>query len=135
MRIKTGTMMSPKIIKLCDKNLELANVRSRNDFIEDSVKFYVDYLHKDDNIGYLNTIVDETIQNKINLLEEQLSTVLFKLSVEISMIMNIIAANNTIDQNTLNALRKKCIDDVRSSIGKVNFEDVIKYQNQENKEV
>lgn len=135
MRIKTGTMMTHETIKLCDDNLDRANVKSRNDFIEKSVEFYVGYLHKDNNIDYLNKVIDETLKYKIDILEEQLSAVLFKLSVEVSMLMNIIAANNAIDQNTLNALRKKCIDDVRSSIGKVDFEEVINYQKQENKEV
>lgn len=134
-KIKTGTMMHPDTIILCDKNISLANSKSRNDFIEQAIQFYVGYLHRDDNTDYLNLIIDQTINNKIDLLEEQLSTVLFKLTVELSMLMNIIAANNKIDSNTLNALRKKCINDVRSSIGKVNFEEVIKYQNQEGKEV
>lgn len=128
-------MLYPEIIKLCDDYLESANVSSRNKFIEESIKFYVGYLSKDDNSNYLSKVIDETLKYKIDLLEEQISAVLFKLSVEVSMLMNIIAANNTIDQNTINALRKKCIDDVRSSIGKVDFEDVIKYQNQEDKEV
>ncbi|MDE8037452.1 hypothetical protein PT088_08165 [Erysipelothrix rhusiopathiae] len=134
-RIKTGSMMYPKTIKLCDDNLDISNASSRNDFIEQAILFYVGYLHKDDNTDYLNPIIDQTINNKINLLEEQLSAVLFKLSVELSILMNIVAANNTIDSNTLNALRKKCTNDVRASIGKVDFEDVIKYQSQENKEV
>ncbi|AGN24555.1 hypothetical protein K210_04760 [Erysipelothrix rhusiopathiae SY1027] len=134
-RIKTGTMMYENIINLCDENLIKANVSSRNDFIEEAIVFYVGYLHKDDNTNYLNQVIDQTIKNKIDLLEEQLSMVLFKLSVEISMLMNIVASNNAIDSKTLSALRNKCIDDVRSSIGKVNFEEVIKYQNQEGKEV
>ena len=127
--------MNPKTIKLCDNNLDRANVKSRNDFIEKSVEFYVGYLHKDNNIDYLNKVIDQTLKYKLDILEEQLSAVLFKLAVELSMLMNIVAANNTIDQNTINALRKKCIDDVRSSIGKVSFEDVIKYQNQQDMEV
>ncbi|MDE8087818.1 hypothetical protein PT077_08360 [Erysipelothrix rhusiopathiae] len=134
-KIKTGTMMHPDTIILCDKNISLANSKSRNDFIEQAIQFYVGYLHRDDNTDYLNLIIDQTINNKIDLLEEQLSTVLFKLTVELSMLMNIISANNKIDSNTLNALRKKCINDVKSSIGKVNFEEVLKYQNQEGKEV
>lgn len=125
-RIKTGTMLLPYIIQLCDNNLEIANVRSRNRFIEEAIKFYVGYLHKDDNIDYLNTIIDETLKYKIDLLEEQLSTVLFKLSVEVSMLMNIVAASTDIDEKTLELLRQKCTKDVQASIGKINLEDAIK---------
>ena len=53
-RIKTGTMMYPSIIKLCDDNLLSANCASRNDFIEEAVRFYVGFLNKDKDAKYIN---------------------------------------------------------------------------------
>lgn len=130
-RIKTGTMMFPKIIKLCDDNLDISNATSRNDFIEQAIQFYVGYLHRDDNTDYLNPIIDQTINNKIDLLEEQLSTVLFKLSVEVSMMMQIIAVSTDIDKKTLELLRNKSTEDVQASIGKINLKDVISSHSKE----
>jgi hypothetical protein len=44
-QIKTGTMMYPSIIRLCDDNLLNTNCSSQNDFIEEATKFYVGYLN------------------------------------------------------------------------------------------
>ncbi len=133
-RIKTGTMMFPHIIKICDDNLKLANVTSRNDFIEEAVKFYAGYLNSKDNVNYLNEVIENTLTNKLSLLEQDLSKTIFKMSVEISMMMNVIAATNNIDNQTLNDLRSKCIKDVKESSGKISFNEIMKFQNTEKEE-
>jgi hypothetical protein len=53
---------------------------------------------------------------------------MFKLAVEMSMMMNILASTADVDENTLRRLRGKCVSDVKKSIGTVNFEDVAKFQ-------
>lgn len=127
-RIKTGTMMFPEIIKLCDDNLEIANTRSRNDFIEEAVKFYVSYLNTKHNNLFISASIESVIQNSIHITEDRLSKLLFKLSVEISMMMNILGANFELNEDTLKKLRIKCMQDVKSSVGTINFEDIVKYQ-------
>ncbi|MEG0408481.1 MAG: hypothetical protein RR623_06360 [Bacilli bacterium] len=128
-RIKTGTMMFPEIIQLCDDNLKLANTKSRNDFIEDAIKFYVSYLNTKHNNIFISDSIESVLQNSIQTTENRLSKLLFKQSVEMSMMMNIIAANFELNENTLKKLRIKCIHDVKVSVGSINFEDIVKYQN------
>ncbi len=131
-RIKTGTMMYPKIIQLCDDNIKKANVKSRNDFIEESVKFYVGYLNTSNNTSFLNTVLESTIKSSIQVTEDRLAKLLFKLSVEMSMMMNIIGAQFEIDDITLDKLRGKCIADIKSSIGTLNLKEIIRYQSEDN---
>lgn len=130
-RIKTGTMMFPEIIQLCDNNIELANVKSRNDFIEEAIKFYVSYLNTEHNTSFLNDTIESVIKSSIQLTEDRLAKMLFKLTVETSMIMNIIGANFEIDDATLDKLRVKCIKDIKSTIGTLNLQEIMKYQNSE----
>lgn len=130
-RIKTGTMMFPKIIQLCDDNLELANVKSRNDFIEEAVKFYVSYINTEHNTSFLNETIESSIKSSIQVTEDRLAKVLFKLTVETSMMMNIIGASFEIDDVTLDKLRAKCIKDIKSTIGALNLQEVMKYQSSE----
>ena len=127
-RIKTGTMMFPEIIQLCDDNLELANVKSRNDFIEEAVKFYVSYLNTEQNTSFLNETIESVIKSSIQLTEDRIDKVLFKLTVETSMMMNIIGASFEIDDATLDKLRAKCIKDIKSTIGTLNLHEIMKYQ-------
>jgi len=128
-RIKTGTMMFPSIIKICDDNLVVANCLSRNDFIEEAIKFYVGYLNKENDAKYISETLESMFDAKIEISEDRIAKLLFKLAVEMSMMMNIIAANSDIDNETLTRLRGKCVKDVKSSIGNITFEKVVKYQN------
>lgn len=130
-RIKTGTMMFPEIIQLCDNNLELANTKSRNDFIEESIKFYVGYLNTKHNNLFISESIESVLQNSIQITEDRLSKLLFKQSVEMSMMMNIIAANFELNEDTLKKLRIKCLQDVKASVGSISFDDIVKYQNSE----
>lgn len=61
--------------------------------------------------------------------EDRIARVLFKNTVETAMMMNVLSATAEIDEATLRKLRAKCIKDVKGTIGKINFEDVYKYQN------
>lgn len=131
-KIKTGTMMYPEIIKLCDDNIKLSNSKSRNDFIEEAIKFYVGFLNTENNISFLNDSLETVIKSAINLSEDRLAKLLFKLTVEMSMMMNIIGAYFEIDDATLDKLRGKCIADIKSSVGSLNLKEVIRYQSEEN---
>ncbi len=130
-RIKTGTMLFPEIIKLCDDNLELSNTKSRNNFIEEAIKFYVSYLNTKHNNLFISESIESVLQNSIQITEVRLSKLLFKQSVEMGMMMNIIAANFELNEDTLKKLRIKCIHDVKASVGSISFDDIVKYQNNE----
>lgn len=127
-RIKTGTMMKPSIIKLCDENLIKSNTKSRNDFIEEAVLFYVGYLNQEQNIKYISNSIENCIKGNIQITEDRISKLLFKLSVELSMMMNVVAASNEIEPETLDKLRLKCVNDVKATIGNISFKEIFKYQ-------
>ncbi len=108
-KVRTGTILYPKTIKLCDNKITKANVSSRNDFIEKAINFYVGYLNTQENIEFINEVIDYTITSKLDLFEESFSSLLFKLTVELDMLMKILAANFDIDEETLKKLREKSI--------------------------
>lgn len=123
-KIKTGTMLLPKTIIMCDDNLKLANVKSRNDFIEKSILFYVGYLQSQNN-EYINDSLDKTLESKLTLLEDKLTQVLFKQSVEINMLNHIVATISELDQETIDLLRERSIQEVKETSGKISLDDVI----------
>ncbi len=127
-RIRVGTMMHPDVVKICDENIVNTSSESRNDFIEEAILFYVGYLNSKQDVNYLSKSIETVIKSSIHLTEDRICKILFKFCIELSMLMNIIAASNNIDDNTLNMLRKKCLDEVKSSTGKLNIEDIFRYQ-------
>lgn len=118
-------MLLPKTIKLCDNNLYLANTKSRNDFIEKAILFYVGYLQSQNN-EYLNNSFNKTLDSKLSLLEDKISQTLFKQSVEINILNHIIAAISELDQETVDLLRKRSIQEVKETSGKITLDSIIK---------
>ena len=44
------------------------------------------------------------------------------------MLMNLYAAQNDIDDEVLQKLRRKCLSDVKKTNGKIQLEDIVEYQ-------
>ena len=56
------------------------------------------------------------------------SSAIFKLSVEISMLLNVIAATNDIEHEDLGRLRHAYIEEVRRINGSVSLDNAIEWQ-------
>ena len=127
-RVRMGTMMHPDVVKMCDENISKTSSLSRNDFIEEAIIFYVGHLNDKEN-KYLSESIQSVIKSNIQITEDRLSKIIFKLTVELSMLMNIVAFDNQLTDDAVSKLRVKCINDVKRNIGKINFEEVSRYQN------
>ena len=127
-RVRMGTMMHPDVVKMCDDNISKTSSLSRNDFIEEAIIFYVGHLNDKEN-KYLSESIQSVIKSNIQITEDRLSKIIFKLTVELSMLMNIVAFDNQLTDDAVSKLRVKCINDVKRNIGKINFEEVSRYQN------
>ena len=53
---------------------------------------------------------------------------LFKLAVEMAVMMNVVAASNEIDEISLARLRGECIQEVKRLNGNFSFEDAVEWQ-------
>lgn len=126
-RIQVPFRMEQSKLKEMDLHIELSNARNRNDFINEAIEFYIGYLQSGSN-AYLPIAFDSQLKGSLKITEDRLSKLLFKNAVEMSMMMNILAANTDVDDETLNKLRAKCVKDVKYSNGKISIEDINRYQ-------
>ena len=118
----------PETIKKTDELFPKDNCKSRSEFIEKAIHFYSGYITSGENNKYLPSAITSTLSGIVESSENRIARLLFKLAVEMSMMMNILASTADVDENTLRRLRGKCVSDVKKSIGAVNFEDVAKFQ-------
>ncbi|MBA1335556.1 MAG: hypothetical protein HPY66_1181 [Firmicutes bacterium] len=77
---------------------------------------------------FLPTALTSAMAGVVENSENRIARLLFKLAVEMSMMMNIIASNAEVDETLLQRLRGKCVNDVKKSVGSVTFEDVVRFQ-------
>lgn len=104
------------------------NCGSQSEFIEKAVLFYCGYISAENSMKFLPTALTSAMAGVVESAENRIARVMFKLAVEMAMMMNIIASNAEIDETLLSRLRGKCITDVKKSIGAITFEDTVKFQ-------
>lgn len=118
----------PSTIEGMDALLEKDNCKSRSEFIEKAIRFYSGYISAEDGMKFLPTAITSAMSGIVSTSENRMARLIFKLAVEMSIMMNILASTAEVDENTLRRLRGKCVNDVKKSVGAVTFEDVAKFQ-------
>ncbi len=125
---RTAVWLYPETIDKMDNLLERDNCKSRSEFIDKALNFYMGYLVSEDTTGYLSKILISAMQGTLKETEKRNSSNLFRLSVEMSMMMNILAAGLEISDEELRNLRGRCVQQVKKTRGKVSMEEAIKFQ-------
>lgn len=125
---RTTIWLSQNVMKELDNMSERANCKSRSEFIEQAIKFYSEYNDSMNKGQYLPLSISSAMNGMIKVSEDRISKLLFKNTVELSMIMNVLSATVDIDNDTLKKLRMKCIREINGTNGKLNFEEINRYQ-------
>lgn len=125
---RIGISIDDKLLKAVDSALPKSYAISRSEFIREAICYYLAKINEDDIDKVLSSAIEETIKKSIAEPEKHIARVLFKLAVELDMLMHVIAATNEIDQTTLKQLRDMCIYEVKCSIGSINFEDAVEHK-------
>ena len=118
----------PSTMEEVDRLMEQDNCRTRSEFIEKAVQFYCGYLKTERENTYLPVAVSSAIEGRLGGAENRISRLLFKLAVETSMMMNILAGKLDVEEADLGKLRGKCIEEVKRSNGSITFDEVLRYQ-------
>lgn len=120
--------INPEILKTTDSLIETANCRSRSEYVQNAISLYNEYIYLNKSNNFLPSMITSAIDGVIENSENRVSRVIFKLAVEMSMMMNILASISEVDNSTLEKLRIKCVSDVKKSIGSITVENVMEYQ-------
>lgn len=110
---------------------EQDNCKSKSEFIEKEVKFYLGYLKQERNVNYLSPMIISQMNAVVAGTEQRFSRNLFKIAVELGKISHTLSALNDVDDDTLQELHAMCVDEVRHINGCINFENAVRFQNDE----
>ncbi|MCL2447136.1 MAG: ribbon-helix-helix protein, CopG family [Oscillospiraceae bacterium] len=101
--------------------------KSRSEFIERAVRFYAGYLQTDGN-EFLPRALVSSMRGMLDTQEDRVCSLLFKLAVEMAMLMHVTAAANDVAPDTLARLRGRCVQEVKALRGKISFDDAVQFQ-------
>lgn len=121
----------PSTLEAMDRAAKTSNSKSRSEFIERAVQFYIGYISGQDAVAYLPPALVSALRATVQDSENRICRLLFKLAVEMDMMMNILASEIDIPEELLRQLRGRCVQEVKKTRGMISLNDAVRYQNGE----
>lgn len=127
-KVRKAFYIEEELLEQVDALLPQADVKSRNEFLNQALKFYIGYLMSEKIENYMLSTISSVMHSTVKDSENRMARAIFKLAVEISKLSHVIAFSHKVDEASINKLHTKCIEEVKRINGAVNFEDTYKYQ-------
>ena len=127
-KIRFQMRISPDTNIKIKKAMEQDNCQSQNEFVEKALRFYCGYIFANDSMEALPPLLASAIRGSVQDTENRIARLLFKLAVEVDMMMNVVAGNMGIEEDALRQLRARCVQEVKKTSGTISFDDAVKYQ-------
>ena len=93
-KIKFALRITPETQQLVKDLCARDNCQSQNEFIEKAIRFYAGYVSSGEAIDYLPPALVAALRGTVEDSEHRIARLLFKLAVETSMMMNVLAAGS-----------------------------------------
>ena len=127
-KLKVALGFAPDNQQLVKNLCARDNCQSQNEFIEKAIRFYAGYVSGKEATAYLPPALVAALRGTVEDSEHRIARLLFKLAVETSMMMNVLAAGMEISDEDLRQLRARAVREVKQTNGRINFKDAIDYQ-------
>lgn len=125
---KYAFWLRPSTVQLAEELYRRDNCGSRSEYVEKAIHFYTGYISEKDSSEFLSRTLVSTMRGMLDDTENRMATLLFKLTVEVSILMNVLAAMTDVDEGTLHRLRIKCVEDAKRTNGSISFAHVVRAQ-------
>ena len=128
-KVKFLMRIDPATDRKVKSAIPLANCRSQNEFVEKALQFYCDYVLSQDCFSVLPPMLVAAIRATVQTSENHICRLMFKLAVEMDMMMNVLAAAMEIPEEQLRELWGRCVQEVKNTHGMISLDDAVEYQN------
>ena len=117
--------VTPQMKREIDLIMDSDGSRTRNEFLEHAVRFYIDHLLARD-MSTLPASVTSAIDGRLGMLEDRLSALQFNNSVELDMLVQIIARAYKFNDTALRKLRSDSVRNVKQTSGRVSLANAVR---------
>lgn len=127
-KVRKAFYIEEDILEQVDSLLQQADVKSRNEFLNQALKFYIGYLTSAKIENYMLSSISSVMHATVKDSENRMARAMFKLAVETSKLANVIAYSQEIDEESMGKLYVRCMEEVKRINGAVKFEDAYEFQ-------
>ena len=129
-RIRISIWLKPDVLSRMDGWLEADNCKSRGEFTEKALRFYIGYLTSEDVSEYLSAALVATLRGILADNANRLRCLQFKWCVELNMMAHTVAAHFRADPIDRKELRAFAVDEVKRTNGQISFDKALDTQRQ-----
>ena len=120
-KVKFALRMAPETQELVKKMMDPDNCQTQNEFIEKAIRFYAGYVSSQAATQYLPVVLVDALRDTIDNSENRTARLLFKLAVEMDMMMNVLAVGMEVPLEDLEKLRAQCVRHVKETKGSISY--------------
>ena len=114
--------MKPETSRRLEQWYAADNCRSKNEFVEKAINFYVDYLEAQDSQSLLPTALLAALDGRLGRLEDHIARREFTQEVELDLLIGIIADVVEVDRDDLKRKRAQSVRNVKATNGLISLE-------------
>lgn len=129
-KIRKAFYIEEDLLEQIDALQQQADVRSRNEFVNQVLKFYIGYLTSEKIENYMLSTIASVMHSTVKDSENRMVRAMYKLAVETSKRFHVIAYSHGVEEEALRKLQARCADEVKRINGVVIFEEAYQYQNE-----
>lgn len=118
----------PEMIANMESLMAVNDMKNHTEFVSKAVDFYIGYLNSQSGTAFLSQTLLGAIQGTLQTTENRVANNLFRLSVEISMMMHLLATTLEVTDEELHRLRGRCVAEVKRTRGKIRLDDAVDFQ-------
>lgn len=126
---RVGILMKPSQMREVDALYPLHGHASRSEFVCQAVDFYSGFLKAGSSEKYMNETTLAFLEDKLERLESRVCKQLFRMCVELELSAHLFASQAAgASDDLLEQLRKRCISDVKKTVGSIRFDNIYAFQ-------
>ena len=124
-KTRIHTRISEKTRHKLETAMPNANCQSQNEFVENAICFYSDYIMTREVTNYLAPMLVDALQATVKNSENRIARLMFKETVELSMMMHVLAMGLEVNTDQLDQLRWQCVQEVKKTNGSIIFKETL----------
>ena len=123
---KFALYLTPEMKARLERRYTEDGSRSLTGFIENAINFYLDYLSANNAGMFLPASVQSYLDGRLDQFEDRMASLLYKQSVELDMVMSILADCVNLDEAYLRRKRAESVANVKKLNGRIRLEQLAK---------
>ena len=123
---KFALYLTPDMKARLERRYQEDGSRSLTGFIENAINFYLDYLSANSAGLFLPSSVQSYLDGRLDQFEDRMASLLYKQSVELDMVMSILADCVNLDEAYVRKKRAESVASVKKFNGRLRLEQIVK---------